>query len=47
MSGKGSAPRPIPDRPAYEANWDAMDWSVRELPQTQGEDRPATEGEGE
>ena len=22
--GKGSAPRPIPDREAYESNWDAI-----------------------
>lgn len=24
MSGKGSAPRPIPDRQAFESNWDAI-----------------------
>ena len=24
MSGKGSAPRPIPDRDGYERNWDAI-----------------------
>ena len=24
MSGKGSAPRPIPDRKGYEANFDAI-----------------------
>lgn len=24
MSGKGSAPRPIPDRPKFESNWDKI-----------------------
>ena len=24
MSGKGSAPRPMPNRKGYESNWDAI-----------------------
>lgn len=24
MSGKGSTPRPIPDRETYESNWDLI-----------------------
>lgn len=30
MSGKGSTPRPIPDRERYEANWAAIDWGARD-----------------
>lgn len=30
MSGKGSAPRPIPDRDGFDRNFEAIDWSARE-----------------
>lgn len=33
MSGKGSAPRPIPDRDSYERNWDAIFGKKKPEPQ--------------
>lgn len=28
MAGKGSTPRPIPDREQYSRNWDAIEWGT-------------------
>ena len=33
MSGKGSAPRPIPDPEGFERNWGGIDWNAREREQ--------------
>lgn len=43
MSGKGSAPRPLPDREGYEQRFDAIDWNARERDGVQG----VHEGEGQ
>lgn len=48
--GKGSAPRPIPDRDRYEANWDAINWGSRDAVQgvpvhTGSESAPDEDGE--
>ena len=37
MSGKGSTPRPIPDRERFESNWDAI-FKKKGQEETQPED---------
>lgn len=38
--GKGSAPRPIPDREQYENNWAGIDWSVKREPEPRRDAEP-------
>lgn len=40
MSGKGSAPRPIPDRESYERNWDAIFGKKQERPKQPEKEKP-------
>lgn len=47
MSGKGSTPRPIPDREGYEQRFDAIDWNVRERDGVQQLPAPSKETEGD